>query len=94
MGFSVSSNVGFYSILRNTGAHLLACCAAASAREAGTIYRSHVTNSASLPMQIDPTVPLSLQFEIVPEDDPRNTIVGSSADACYEELLRAISAAT
>lgn len=90
MGFSVSSHVGFYNILRNPGAHLLA----ASAREAGTIYRSRVANSASLPMQIDPTVPLSLQFEIVPEDDPRNTIVGSSADACYEELLRAISAAT
>ena len=34
------------------------------------------------------------QFEIVPEDDPQNTIVGSSADACYEELLRAISATT
>ncbi|XP_055477712.1 transforming growth factor beta regulator 1 isoform X2 [Psammomys obesus] len=34
------------------------------------------------------------QFEIVPEDDPHNTIVGSSADACYEELLRAISATT
>ncbi|XP_008833371.1 transforming growth factor beta regulator 1 [Nannospalax galili] len=34
------------------------------------------------------------QFEIVPEEDPQNTIVGSSADACYEELLRTISATT
>lgn len=34
------------------------------------------------------------QFEIVPEDDPQNTIVGSSADACYEELVRTISSAT
>ncbi|XP_035293702.1 transforming growth factor beta regulator 1 isoform X1 [Cricetulus griseus] len=34
------------------------------------------------------------QFEIVPEDDPQNTIVSSSADACYEELVRTISNAT
>ncbi|KAH0517314.1 Transforming growth factor beta regulator 1 [Microtus ochrogaster] len=34
------------------------------------------------------------QFEIVPEDDPQNTIVGSSADACYEKLVRATSVAT
>ncbi|XP_069894313.1 transforming growth factor beta regulator 1 isoform X2 [Dipodomys merriami] len=32
------------------------------------------------------------QFEIVPEDDPQNVIVGSSADACHEELLRIINA--
>ncbi|KAG3286848.1 transforming growth factor beta regulator 1 [Ictidomys tridecemlineatus] len=32
------------------------------------------------------------QFEIVPEDDPQNAIVGSSADACHAELLRTISA--
>ncbi|VCX10399.1 unnamed protein product [Gulo gulo] len=33
------------------------------------------------------------QFEIVPEDDPRNAIVTSSADACHAGLLKAISAA-
>ncbi|XP_060035829.1 transforming growth factor beta regulator 1 isoform X2 [Erinaceus europaeus] len=32
------------------------------------------------------------QFEIVPEDDPQNTIVSFSADACHEELIRVISA--
>ncbi|XP_054448647.1 transforming growth factor beta regulator 1 [Pteronotus mesoamericanus] len=32
------------------------------------------------------------QFEIVPEDDPQNAIVSSSADACHEELLKAINA--
>lgn len=32
------------------------------------------------------------QFEIVPEDDPQNAIVSSSADACHAELLRTISA--
>ncbi|XP_005378491.1 PREDICTED: transforming growth factor beta regulator 1 isoform X2 [Chinchilla lanigera] len=32
------------------------------------------------------------QFEIVPEDDPQNAIVSSSADGCHEELLRTISA--
>nr|2WZO_A Chain A, TRANSFORMING GROWTH FACTOR BETA REGULATOR 1 [Homo sapiens] len=31
------------------------------------------------------------QFEIVPEDDPQNAIVSSSADACHAELLRTIS---
>ncbi|XP_032724696.1 transforming growth factor beta regulator 1 isoform X2 [Lontra canadensis] len=33
------------------------------------------------------------QFEIVPEDDPQNAIVTSSADACHAGLLKAISAA-
>ncbi|XP_038363328.1 transforming growth factor beta regulator 1 isoform X2 [Canis lupus baileyi] len=33
------------------------------------------------------------QFEIVPEDDPQNAIVTSSADACHAELLKTISAA-
>ncbi|XP_045870713.1 transforming growth factor beta regulator 1 isoform X4 [Meles meles] len=33
------------------------------------------------------------QFEIVPEDDPQNAIVTSSADACHAGLLQAISAA-
>ncbi|XP_044522126.1 transforming growth factor beta regulator 1 [Gracilinanus agilis] len=33
------------------------------------------------------------QFEIVPEDDPENAIVGSSANACHAELLKTISAA-
>ncbi|XP_028022590.1 transforming growth factor beta regulator 1 [Balaenoptera acutorostrata] len=33
------------------------------------------------------------QFEVVPEDDPQNAIVSSSADACHAELLRTISAA-
>ncbi|EPY88773.1 transforming growth factor beta regulator 1 isoform 4 [Camelus ferus] len=33
------------------------------------------------------------QFEIVPEDDPQNAIVSSSADACHADLLRTISAA-
>uniref|UniRef100_A0A8D1MV22 Transforming growth factor beta regulator 1 n=1 Tax=Sus scrofa TaxID=9823 RepID=A0A8D1MV22_PIG len=33
------------------------------------------------------------QFEIVPEDDPQNAIVSSSADACHAELLKTISAA-
>lgn len=32
------------------------------------------------------------QFEIVPEDDPENAIVSSSANACHAELLKAISA--
>ncbi|XP_062949946.1 transforming growth factor beta regulator 1 [Cynocephalus volans] len=32
------------------------------------------------------------QFEIVPEDDPQNAIVSSSADACHAELLKIISA--
>ncbi|XP_075420266.1 transforming growth factor beta regulator 1-like [Tenrec ecaudatus] len=32
------------------------------------------------------------QFEIVPEDDPQNAIVSSSADACHVELLQTISA--
>nr|XP_004670661.1 transforming growth factor beta regulator 1 [Jaculus jaculus] len=32
------------------------------------------------------------QFEIVPEEDPQNTIISSSADACHAELLRLISA--
>ncbi|KAF6083194.1 transforming growth factor beta regulator 1 [Phyllostomus discolor] len=32
------------------------------------------------------------QFEIVPEDDPQNAIVGSSAEACHAELLTAVSA--
>nr|KAF6404223.1 transforming growth factor beta regulator 1 [Molossus molossus] len=32
------------------------------------------------------------QFEIVPEDDPQNAIVSSSANACHAELLKAISA--
>ncbi|XP_029812190.1 transforming growth factor beta regulator 1 [Suricata suricatta] len=31
------------------------------------------------------------QFEIVPEDDPQNAIVTSSADACHAELLKTIS---
>ncbi|XP_004469328.2 transforming growth factor beta regulator 1 isoform X1 [Dasypus novemcinctus] len=31
------------------------------------------------------------QFEIVPEDDPQNAIVSSSADACHTELLKTIS---
>lgn len=31
------------------------------------------------------------QFEIVPEDDPQNAIVSSSANACHAELLKAIS---
>lgn len=34
------------------------------------------------------------QFEIVPEEDPENTIVSSSADSCHAELLRTISATT
>uniref|UniRef100_A0A8C8YGX9 Transforming growth factor beta regulator 1 n=1 Tax=Prolemur simus TaxID=1328070 RepID=A0A8C8YGX9_PROSS len=34
------------------------------------------------------------QFEIVPEDDPQNAIVSSSADACHAELLKTISATT
>lgn len=33
------------------------------------------------------------QFEIVPEDDPENAIVGSSPNACHSELLKTISAA-
>nr|XP_006209897.1 transforming growth factor beta regulator 1 isoform X1 [Vicugna pacos] len=33
------------------------------------------------------------QFEIVPEDDPQDAVVGSSADACHADLLRTISAA-
>ncbi|XP_074072527.1 transforming growth factor beta regulator 1 isoform X1 [Macrotis lagotis] len=33
------------------------------------------------------------QFEIVPEDDPENAIVGSSANACHAELLKTINAA-
>ncbi|XP_038609331.1 transforming growth factor beta regulator 1 [Tachyglossus aculeatus] len=33
------------------------------------------------------------QFEIVPEDDPQNVIVGPSANACHAELLKTISAA-
>lgn len=33
------------------------------------------------------------QFEIVPEDDPQNAIISSSADACHAELLKTISAA-
>ncbi|KAM8813146.1 transforming growth factor beta regulator 1 [Rhynchonycteris naso] len=32
------------------------------------------------------------QFEIVPEDEPQNAIVSSSANACHAELLKAISA--
>ncbi|XP_002708791.2 transforming growth factor beta regulator 1 [Oryctolagus cuniculus] len=32
------------------------------------------------------------QFEIVPEDDPQNAIIGPSADACHAELLQTISA--
>uniref|UniRef100_A0A8C4TBR9 Transforming growth factor beta regulator 1 n=1 Tax=Erpetoichthys calabaricus TaxID=27687 RepID=A0A8C4TBR9_ERPCA len=32
------------------------------------------------------------QFEIVPEDDPQNAIVGSSALACHTNLLKAIGA--
>ncbi|XP_062860953.1 transforming growth factor beta regulator 1 isoform X2 [Trichomycterus rosablanca] len=32
------------------------------------------------------------QFEIVPEDDPQNSIVGSSALSCHAELLKAIAA--
>ncbi|KAF6278597.1 transforming growth factor beta regulator 1 [Rhinolophus ferrumequinum] len=32
------------------------------------------------------------QFEIVPEDDPQNAIVSSSANACHAELLKAIGA--
>ncbi|KAM5312727.1 transforming growth factor beta regulator 1 [Glossophaga mutica] len=32
------------------------------------------------------------QFEIVPEDDPQNAIVSSSAEACHAELLTAVSA--
>lgn len=35
---------------------------------------------------------LQPQFEIVPEDDPQNAIVSSSANACHAELLRALSA--
>ncbi|KAB0390838.1 hypothetical protein E2I00_007161, partial [Balaenoptera physalus] len=31
--------------------------------------------------------------DVVPEDDPQNAIVSSSADACHAELLRTISAA-
>ncbi|XP_049634319.1 transforming growth factor beta regulator 1 [Suncus etruscus] len=31
------------------------------------------------------------QFEIVPEDDPQNAIVSSSADVCHAELLKTIS---
>lgn len=37
---------------------------------------------------------LQPQFEIVPEDDPQNTIVSSSADICHAELLKGISATT
>ncbi|KAM9763684.1 transforming growth factor beta regulator 1 [Dama dama] len=33
------------------------------------------------------------QFEIVPEDDPQNAIISSSADACHAELLKTISEA-
>ncbi|CAM9758805.1 unnamed protein product [Lampetra fluviatilis] len=33
------------------------------------------------------------QFEIVPEDDPQNPIVASSASACYANLMRATLAA-
>ncbi|XP_055271946.1 transforming growth factor beta regulator 1 [Moschus berezovskii] len=33
------------------------------------------------------------QFEIVPEDDPQNAIISSSADACHAELLKTISVA-
>ncbi|XP_036894215.1 transforming growth factor beta regulator 1 [Sturnira hondurensis] len=32
------------------------------------------------------------QFEIVPEDDPQNAIISSSAEACHAELLTAVSA--
>lgn len=32
------------------------------------------------------------QFEIVPEDDPQNAIIGPSADACHAQLLQTISA--
>lgn len=32
------------------------------------------------------------QFEIVPEDDPHHALASSSADGCYEELLRTITA--
>ncbi|XP_014704024.1 transforming growth factor beta regulator 1 [Equus asinus] len=35
---------------------------------------------------------LQPQFEIVPEDDPQNAIISSSADACHAELLKTISA--
>ncbi|XP_066541234.1 transforming growth factor beta regulator 1 isoform X2 [Hoplias malabaricus] len=32
------------------------------------------------------------QFEIVPEEDPQNSIVGSSAQSCHTDLLKAITA--
>ncbi|KAM9660383.1 transforming growth factor beta regulator 1 [Trichechus inunguis] len=35
---------------------------------------------------------LQPQFEIVPEDNPQNAIVSSSADVCHEELLKTIRA--
>lgn len=35
---------------------------------------------------------LWLQFEIVPEDDPQNSIVASSALSCHSDLLKAIAA--
>lgn len=39
-------------------------------------------------------VVLCLQFEIVPEDDPQNAIVGLSALSCHTDLLKAIAAKT
>lgn len=34
---------------------------------------------------------LFLQFEIVPEEDPQNAIVASSALTCHSNLLKAIA---
>lgn len=34
---------------------------------------------------------LSRQFEIVPEDDPQNAIVASSALTCHSNLLKAVA---
>ena len=39
-----------------------------------------------------PVLIFAPQLEIVPEDDPQNAIVASSALACHTNLLKAITA--
>lgn len=45
-------------------------------------------NDTVFALLVDLTLDCHVQFEIVPEDDPQNALVASSALTCYASLLK------
>lgn len=57
-----------------------------------SVFTFWVTLSQCIGQNLPNTFPTFFpQFEIVPEDDPQNAIVASSALTCHSNLLKAIA---